>query len=88
MILEGIKSKFKYPVFSRDGIWIVPLRMQSIFIAFICEQGNSYLQVLCDTIPQVHSLPKGVISRIERTSIRIEFIRELDSLAQPLGVTH
>ena len=54
----------------------------------MCEQGNSYLQVLRDTIPQVHSLPEGVISRIERTSIRIEFIRELESLAQAFGVNH
>lgn len=77
MILEGIKTKLKYSVSGRDGIWIVPLNIQLVFIAFMCESSNLYLQVLRDTIPQVHSLPEGIISRVERTSIRIEFIREL-----------
>ena len=75
MVCVSVELNSKNTIFGRDSIRVIPLA--GVSFDKNAPPCLSYLEIFCDTVPQVHSLKVGIIAFVEGSSIIFELIREL-----------
>jgi hypothetical protein len=80
VVLERVELDRKGAVRSCDRIRVVPLSKLSVQAPRFFPMKITYFQIHGNTIPEVHSLPKGIVARVESAAFIIKLVTECQLL--------